>query len=122
MPEQTNHMIVQKQNDITIVELMDKKILDEASIGRLTDELNQITDQDKSPRLILDFVNVAHMSSSALSMLISLHKKVKDKKGLLRLCNIKPTIFEVFKITRLNEVFGISETRDDAVHDVLKGK
>jgi anti-sigma B factor antagonist len=115
-------MIVQKQSDVTIVELMDKKILDETSIIRLTEDLNQITDQDQFPRMILDFTNVAHMSSSALSMLISLHKRVREKKGVLRLCNIRPTIFEVFKITRLTEVFGISPTREDAVHDVLKGK
>ncbi len=121
MPEQ-NHLIVQKMQDITLIELMDKKILDESCIGPLTDELTKLVEQDKFPRMVLDFVNVAHMSSSALSMLISLHKRVREKKGGLRLCNITPTIFEVFKITRLSEVFGISHSREDAIKDVLKGR
>jgi anti-anti-sigma factor len=122
MHEPSDHMIVQKQHDVTIIELIDKKILDESCIGRLSEQLTRLADGDKFPRMVLDFCNVAHMSSSALSMLITLHKKVREKKGQLRLCNIKPAIFEVFKITRLNEVFGISGSRDEAVQDVLKGK
>ena|ERR1035437_1758919 len=118
MPEQTSRVIISRQNDITVVELMDKKILDESSISQITEELQKLTDPPGEPLLVLDFTNVGHMSSSALSMLITLHKRVKEKHGQLRLCNIRPTIFEVFKITRLNEVFGISPTREKAVAEI----
>lgn len=35
--------------------------------------------------------------------------------GQLRLANIDPQIYEVFVITRLNKLFQIHETADDAV-------
>ena len=52
-------------------------------------------------------------------MLITLHKRILDGNGQLRLCNIGPNIYEVFVITRLNEVFTISPGRKEAV-DGLK--
>ena len=48
-------------------------------------------------------------------MLINLNKKVKEKEGALRLSDINRQIFEVFKITRLNRVFDIHDSQDDAL-------
>ena len=35
--------------------------------------------------------------------------------GKLKLCNIRPQIYEVFAITKLNKLFEIRENQDDAV-------
>ena len=43
-------------------------------------------------------------------MLITLHKRIAGERGQLKLADIKPPIFEVFKITRLNKVFDIHDT------------
>ena len=69
----------------------------------------------QKPRMVLDFGNVAHMSSSALGVLITLNKRVRERKGELRLCNIQPAIYEIFVITRLNEIFQICPTRQEAI-------
>ena len=106
-----------RQGNVAVVELVDKKILDEASINQLGEQLFALAAASPAPRLVLDFANVAHMSSSALGMLITLHKRVREKGGLLRLCNILPSIYEVFVITRLNEVFQICSSRDQAVSE-----
>ena len=50
-------------------------------------------------------------------MLITLHKRVRDKEGVLQLCNIRPSIHEVFEITRLTEVFGIRASREEAIRE-----
>jgi len=42
-----------------------------------------------------------------------------EKSGALRLCNIIPAIYEVFVITRLNEIFKIHRSRQEAM-DSLK--
>ena len=55
------------------------------------------------------------MSSSALGMLITLHKRIREKKGELRLSGIQPPIYEVFVITRLNEIFQICQSREEAL-------
>ena len=108
--------------DVAVVELVDRKILDEASITQIGEQLYALAAAGDSPKLVVDFVNVAHMSSSALGMLITLHKRVRERGGALRLCNIRPSILEVFEITRLNEVFGILSSREDAVREAASSQ
>jgi anti-sigma B factor antagonist len=47
-------------------------------------------------------------------MLITLKKKVEEKQGKLKLSDINPQIYEVFKITRLNKIFDIHPSVDKA--------
>jgi anti-sigma B factor antagonist len=47
--------------------------------------------------------------------LITLDKKVKSVKGKLRLCCIRPDIYEVFAITRLNKLFSIYDNQEKAL-------
>ena len=117
MEEQANRLRIIQQANVIVVELVDKKILDEASISQIGERLFALVAENAPPRIVLDFVNVGHMSSSALGMLITLHKRVREKDGTLRLCNISPSIQEVFEITRLTDVFGILASRAEAVRE-----
>ena len=115
MAQVNSRVKTQTVGDVTIVELMDKKILDEMNIRQIGQQLEGLVAQAPIPRLVLDFVNVAHMSSSALGTLITLHKHVRDRHGRLALCNVQPAIQEVFTITRLAEIFNIVPTREQAL-------
>lgn len=48
-------------------------------------------------------------------MLITLNKHVAENNGKLKLSDITPQILEVFKITRLNRLFGIYDTAERAL-------
>jgi anti-anti-sigma factor len=115
MAEQSPRMSVQVEDDITLVELLSQKILDEMVISEIGEQLNQLVAREEYPRIVLDFTHVSHMSSSALGMLITLHKRVREKGGHLRLCCVQPAIYEVFVITRLNEIFQICQSRGEAL-------
>lgn len=115
MSEENKRLNVSTENDVTIVEFTDQKILDEINIMEIGDQLNELVAEATPPRLVLDFGVVAHMSSSALGVLITMHKRVRLKEGVLALCNIQPTIYEIFVITRLNEIFDIHASREDAL-------
>jgi anti-sigma B factor antagonist len=58
---------------------------------------------------------VDHLSSAALGMLINVNKKIRERNGQLRLANIKPQIYEVFVITKLNKLFRILPTRAEGL-------
>ena len=66
-------------------------------------------------KLVLNFSSVDFLSSAALGKLITLDKKMKAKSGKLKLCNIRPEIYEVFAITRLNRLFDIKDEEADAL-------
>lgn len=115
MREESPRLNISDVDGVTLVELTDRKILDEVNISQIGEQLNVLVADADAPKLVLDFSRVSHMSSSALGMLITLQKRVREKNGQLRLCGIQPNIREVFVITRLNEIFEICDTREDAL-------
>jgi anti-sigma B factor antagonist len=100
---------------VTVVQFVDKKILDEANIQQIGEEMFALVDQDKRRKIVLDFSNVEYLSSAALGKLITMNKKVKQAKGQLKLCEIRPQIYEVFIITKLNKLFDIHDQVQGAV-------
>ncbi|MFB3890400.1 MAG: STAS domain-containing protein [Phycisphaerae bacterium] len=119
MREQNPRVKVTEVDGATVVSLIDRKILDEVNIGQIGEQLNALVAKSPQPKIVVDFTAVSHMSSSALGMIITLHKRIREKNGQLRLCSIQPAIYEVFVITRLNEILKICATQQEAL-DSLK--
>ncbi len=101
--------------DVTVVRFVDRKILDESNIQELGQELFQLVEEENRHKLVLNFHNVEFLSSAALGKLITLDKKVKAHNGRLKLSNIRPEIYEVFAITKLNKLFDIKDDVADAL-------
>ncbi|MBS0210207.1 MAG: STAS domain-containing protein [Planctomycetes bacterium] len=106
---------VAEVGDVTVVRFVDRKILDDANIQEMGQELFQLVEEDQRQKLLLNFSQVDFLSSAALGKLITLDKKVKAHGGKLRLSNIRPEIFEVFAITKLNKLFDICEDEAAAI-------
>jgi anti-sigma B factor antagonist len=106
---------VSEVGDVTVVRFVDRKILDEANIQELGVELFQLVEEENCKKLLLNFSNVDFLSSAALGKLITLDKKVKAHDGKLKLSNIRPEIYEVFAITKLNKLFDIKDDEADAL-------
>ncbi|MGD0389888.1 MAG: STAS domain-containing protein [Tepidisphaeraceae bacterium] len=115
MAESIPPVSVTSQKDIRVVEFTNNKILDEGNISNIEGTLVSLIDEVAKPKLLLDFANVEHLSSAALGMLIKVNNMIRQKDGQLRLANIKPQIFEVFVITKLNKLLKILPTRSEAL-------
>jgi anti-sigma B factor antagonist len=102
----------------TIVTFTDEKILEEKDIQALGESVMSVIEQAERLNLILDFCNVRFLSSAVLGLLIRVSKKVYERDGQLRLCNIDPKIHEIFKITRLNKIFDICRDVEDATESL----
>jgi anti-anti-sigma factor len=106
---------VNMSGEVTVVRFVDRKILDETNIQELGSELFKLVEQEKRKNLLLNFSSVEFLSSAALGKLITLDKKVKANGGRLKLSNIRPEIYEVFAITKLNKLFDIKDDEADAL-------
>jgi len=115
MAETKANLKITKEGQVYVVEFEDRKILDELAITQIGEQLSELVASEPGIRLLLNFKNVEHLSSAALGMLITLEKQVKEERGRLKLSNIRPQIFEVFKITRLNRLFEIHDTAEAAL-------
>lgn len=65
-------------------------------------------------RIVLDMGNVEFVDSSGLGALVSALKKI-GSQGELTVCNVNPAVLTVFKMTRLNKVFNIFDSADEAI-------
>lgn len=110
---------VEYAENATIVAFVDEKILEEMDIHSLQESIMSVIDEAKKINLILDFCNVQFLSSAVLGLLMRISKKVYEQDGQLRLCNISPKIYEIFKITRLNKIFDIYENVKSATESLL---
>ncbi len=106
---------VHEVGEVTVVRFRDQKIIEDLGIQELGQELFQLVDSLEKKKLLLNFASVDFLSSAALGKLITLDKKVKARAGTLKLCAIRPEIYEVFAITRLNRLFDIRPTEADAL-------
>lgn len=111
----TRRLELEEVGDVTVAKFIDKKILDEGNIQIIGNQLFALIEEDGRQKIVLDFSNVEYLSSAALGKLITMDKKVKAAKGKLRLCAIRPDIYEVFAITKLNKLFDMKDTLEAAL-------
>src|ERR1700693_2083319 len=106
---------VVEEGDVTVVNFIDRKILDEQNIQKIGEDLFSLVDELGRKKILLNFGNVEYLSSAALGKFITLNKKVQAAQGKLILCNIEPNIYEVFEITKLNKLFNIQKEEQGAL-------
>ena len=106
-------LMSQKNGDVLVVYFTETRILDEATIQQIGNDLEKMADRAEFGKLLLNFSDVRFMSSAMLGKLIKLNKKCKAEKTHLKLCDISKEIMEVFKLMRLHKLLDIyaDETR-----------
>jgi anti-sigma B factor antagonist len=100
-------IVIEDIGDVTMVNFIDKKILDEQNIQMIGDDLFRLVDELGRRKLLLNFGNVEFMSSAALGKLIRLHQRLNQVSGKLILCGISKAILEIFEITKLDKMLKI---------------
>ena len=78
MTSAASRLRVQDQDGVTCIEFVDRNILDEANIQQIGDEITAIVDAQDSPRVLISFENVDHLSSAALGTLITISNKIRS--------------------------------------------
>ncbi len=106
---------VSEVGDVTVVHFRDQRIIEDLGIQEMGQELFHLVEGEGRKKLVLNFSAGGFMSSAALGKLITLDKKVKKQGGVLKLCSIRPEIYEVFAITRLDRLFDIKQDESDAL-------
>lgn len=111
----TQCMEINDIHGITVVHLLDHRLVDGIAIDDLAQELYQLIESDGRRNLVLELSSVNFMSSVGLEKLIVLYKKVKAHGGTLRLCCIRPDVRGVFTVTKLDRLFDIWDTEAEAL-------
>jgi len=103
---------VTKENGIVIVAVEGEVDVDTSPrLRELFDEF--LAEGEQS--YVIDMAGVEFIDSSGLAAFVRLFKRVRIGEGDVRLCGLRPEVFKIFELTRLNRVFDIFETRAEAV-------
>ena len=115
MSPKESRLTIRRDGPVTRIAFRDRNIIEEAGIQEIGDEIGALIEESTTPKILINFENVEHLSSATLGTLITINNKIRKKGGQLRLTNIDPQIYEVFVITKLNKLFQIHDNAEVAI-------
>ena len=116
------HLKTTETDDATIAMLLEERLFYDKLVQEVANQLVELVRNDGPPNLIVDLSLVTIICSSLLGKLITLNKKVQSAGGTLRLCGVSPRLYEVFAITKLNKLFAIYDSRQQALQSVCPSR
>lgn len=118
MDEASPQISVEYFDNATVALLSEEKILRERDIAAIESSVMPLIEKTYGMNLIMNFSRVKFLTSSALGLLIRISKRSYENNGKLLLCNIEPKIYQIFEITRLDQVFSIFDTQAEALESL----
>ncbi len=82
--------------------------LDVHNVKNLKSAVSESLENENGWTYILDLGEVSYLDSSGLGMLVYIKKEIGHEEGNLKIINIQSQVFNVFKLTRLDEFFDLS--------------
>ena len=70
-------------------------------------------------RILIDFPRTGYIDSSGLGALVSISKKIREAGGELRLSGLNEDLRSLFELTKLDTLFAIAETPEQALASFL---
>jgi anti-anti-sigma factor len=98
---------VRDEAGLLVAEFWDCLRLDPAPVQELRRHYETRLRAGGRPELIVDLNGVGFAGSAALGGFVAIHRLAKQHNGRLILCNVDPTVLEVLRVTKLENLFEI---------------
>lgn len=85
----------------------------------LTDKLYDLIQKVKIQPIVLDMKEVNYVDSSGVGLLVMLVKYLMEHDLKIALYNISGDLRETFRMTRMYDVLGVCESKDEAIQYVM---
>ena len=107
--------IVRDGDSLIVIPTID---LRETVFERLCDETTNILaafDGTTTRHLIMDFHRTQEFGSTAIGYFVTLWKRIRERNGRMAFCNLTPYEKEILHVTRLDQLWPLCATREDAL-------
>lgn len=101
-------------NDYLVVGLQGR--LDTIQADAVEKKMQEILEL-KHTRIILDCKDMDYISSSGLRIFLIAQKSMMAESGVLKICNLQPSIQEVFDMSGFSMIFSIHPDLETAMTD-----
>jgi anti-sigma B factor antagonist len=99
--------------DLAVVTLPGCRVLGEDDSETVARHLDELVEAGRR-KLVLDFSGVRFVPSSLLGRLVALNRRLHAAGGRLLLCNVHPTLYDMFAVTRLHWVLELQTEEGQA--------
>ena len=102
-----------KSTDSAEIIVLDGRI-DQDGSEELEGVLQECLENGKN-NICIDLMDVKHICSSALGVLVAIKRKIKDNEGDIKLVIVNENLLRLFETTMLDKVFEIFESRRECL-------
>lgn len=120
-PFDGHHLPISSCGPVLIVTPGDA-VSDSASDTRFLDCLSEFVDQECPEYLLIDLTGCPFVTSSTLAGFVALNRQLEAIDGQLCICNASESVSDDFRVTQLNRLLDIRETRQDALSEWLSAE
>ncbi|MBN1163868.1 MAG: STAS domain-containing protein [Candidatus Krumholzibacteriota bacterium] len=108
------NILEERLDDLVILKL--EGLVDSGTSGLLEDRFRELIKRG-NVRLIVDLQEVNYISSAGWGIFIGEIKGVRQKKGDIKLCGMRPEVREVFDLLEFNALLKPYNSNKDAMVD-----
>jgi anti-anti-sigma factor len=106
---------VHNVDGIMVAEFWDCLRLDPMPVQELRQKYEAHLKAKGRPDVVVDLLGVGFAGSAALGNFMALHRLARQRGGGLIFCNVDPTVFEVFRVSKLESLFAFVADRPAAL-------
>jgi anti-anti-sigma factor len=99
------------KGDVKVVSVMER--IDANNAGELENQFNEIV-SGGAVKLICDLEKNRYISSAGLRVFLILLKSMKRSGGEIVLCNLQPSVKDIFDMAGFSRLFKIFNSREEA--------
>ena len=88
--------------------------LDALSMIKMKDRMNRLLNRNHK-RLLLDLQDTRHVELAGVGILVDRLRKVREQKGDIKLCNLRPEVEKTFQMIGVNGLMESFSSEEEAI-------
>jgi anti-sigma B factor antagonist len=117
----TDVLDVHRTSGVEVVSLGRHRLIEGLEAQEVGMAIMALADRENSKAIVIDFAGVDFVSSAFVGTLVDLHRKLVPMGVVLRLSSMCPNVHKIFQVTRLDRLFNIDRSSQEAVAAASRG-
>lgn len=107
-------------DDVLVVRVLETCVVFPKEVEPVNDALTRLVKKERDRHVVINMAQVRYLSSSALGVLVKVHKSVSTAGQKLRICGLNDKLRENFAITQLDRLLDLHENESTALEGLKK--
>jgi anti-anti-sigma factor len=113
-----NWLEIEQVREAVVAKFTTRTILDETKLNVIGGQLANLGEEAGHRVVVVNFRGVERLSTEMLGKILALQRKVQARGGRLLLCEISPTLLEIFQLLKLTRLLTIHADEQAALQSV----